>query len=250
MAKPIHLVAAGLTTIAALTGGAIGFLGNVRPQPQPVNVTRSPEIAAAPASKVNASPSTEPISEVSPQPTTVPTKKQRPMADDRCEVTMAKVMDPDPPLNVRSSPDSSAPNITGQLNNGIYVTIEAETSDWYKITSPQSGWIAKSKTKHGCSHRTERLTANSTVTGETVIGEFIGTGDHIYILKLESGQTLTIQPTQGPRPGLVDPGGKMIQAMEDDRSSLIIPIKTSGDYRIDLASQYKGYTYEFTVEVK
>jgi hypothetical protein len=245
MAKPIHLVAAGLTTIAALTGGAIGFLGNVRPQPQPVNVTRSPEIAAAPASKVNASPSTEPISEVSPQPTTVPTQKQRPMADDRCQVTMARVMDPEPPLNVRSSPDSSAPNITGQLNNGIYVTIEAETSDWYKITSPQSGWIAKSKTKHGCSHRTERLTANSTVTGE-----FIGTGDHIYIVKLESGQTLTIQPTQGPRPGLVDPAGYRIQAMEDVRSPLITTINTPGDYRLELASQFKGYSYAFSVVTK
>jgi hypothetical protein len=244
MAKPIHLVAAGLTTIAALTGGAIALIENPSPHQQAANVTQTPTKQPPAAPKVKA-PTAEPVPEVSPQPTTVPTKKQRSMADDRCQVTMAKVMDPDPPLNVRSSPDSSAPNITGQLNNGIYVTIEAETSDWYKITSPQSGWIAKSKTKHGCSNKTERLTANSTVTGE-----FIGTGDHIYIVKLESGQTLTIQPTQGPRPGLVDPGGKMIQAMEDDRSSLIIPIKTSGDYRIDLASQYKGYTYEFTVEVK
>ncbi len=242
MVKPIHLVAAGLTTIAAVTGAAIAFLDKPSPQQPAASVTQTPTTPPPAAPKVEA-PTSGSVPEVSPQP--VPTKTQRPMADDRCSVTMAKVMDPDPPLNVRSSPDSSAPNITGQLNNGVYVTIEAETSEWYKITSPQSGWIAKSKTKHGCSQRAERLAANSTVTGE-----FIGTGDHIYIVNLKSGQTLTLNPTQGPRPGLMDPGGKMIQEMEDDRSPLIIPIKASGDYRIDLASQYKGYTYEFTVEVK
>jgi hypothetical protein len=248
MAKPIHLVAVGLTTIAALTGGAIALIEKPSPHQQAANVTQTPTNQQPAAPKAEAPQTAESVPEVSPQ--TAPTKKQRSMADDRCQVTMAKVMDPDPPLNVRSSPDSSAPNVTGQLNNGIYVTIEAETSDWYKITSPQSGWIAKSKTKHGCSHRTERLTANSTVTGETVIGEFIGTGDHIYIVKLESGQTLTIQPTQGPRPGLVDPGGKMIQAMEDVRSPLTTMINTPGDYRLELVSQFKGYSYAFSVVTK
>ena len=43
-------------------------------------------------------------------------------------------------LNIRSGPSSDSDKI-GALNKGDYVTIESVSGEWYKISSPQSGYV-------------------------------------------------------------------------------------------------------------
>ncbi|NJM45768.1 MAG: SH3 domain-containing protein [Alkalinema sp. RU_4_3] len=235
--KPAQLIAIGLTSLAALTGGAIAFLEK-KPTDQSSVVSKPPSLTPSPTAPEVSSPVPD---KVSPKPDSP--KKQ----PDRCDTSMAKVSDPNPPLNVRSAPDTSSNNITGKLQNGTYVTIEDETPDWYRIKSPTPGWIAKSKTVHACTEKRQQLTL---LPSQTIRGEFIGSGHHDYPLTLKSGQVLTLTPTKGPRPGLIDPSGKVLEPMGEETSAIVFNPQIDGDYTVYLESRFKGYGYEFAIEVK
>ncbi len=241
--KPIHLIAIGLTSLAAITGGAIAFLEKA-PTDQS-SLTSKPLSPSAPEVSSPGPDKASPKSD-SPKPGSSDPDSSKPLQPDRCDTSMAKVSDPNPPLNVRSTPDTSS-NITGKLQNGTYVTIEDETPDWYRIKSPTPGWIAKSKTVHACTEKREQLTLLPT---QTIRGEFIGSGHHDYPLTLKSGQVLTLTPTKGPRPGLIDPSGKVLQPMSEETSAIVFNPQIDGDYTVYLESRFKGYGYEFAIGVK
>jgi hypothetical protein len=238
--KPIHLIAIGLTSLAALTGGTIAFLDRTGSDQSSLTSSLTPSPAAPEVS--------------APVPDKASPNPDRPKPDgpkpppDRCDTSMAKVADPNPPLNVRSAPNTSS-TITGKLKNGTYVTIEDETPDWYRIKSPQPGWIAKSKTTHTCTEKSEQLTLLPNQS-TTLTGEFIGSGHHDYPITLKAGQTLTLTPNKGPRPGLIDPSGKVLQPMNEETSAIVFNPQISGNYTVYLESRFKGYGYEFAIEVK
>ena len=60
------------------------------------------------------------------------------------------VSDPQPPLNVRSNPDTKRGKIVGKLENGTSLTVVGEQDGWVKISSPVAGWISKTRTKTVC----------------------------------------------------------------------------------------------------
>ena len=62
---------------------------------------------------------------------------------ERCETTMAKINDPNPPANVRSQPSlagsSTDSPIVGTIKNGTFITIVDQRDDWFKISTPMKG---------------------------------------------------------------------------------------------------------------
>lgn len=60
------------------------------------------------------------------------------------------VSDPQPPLNVRSTPNANLGKIVGKLDNDTPVSIVNEQNGWVQINSPVQGWISKNRTKTVC----------------------------------------------------------------------------------------------------
>lgn len=61
------------------------------------------------------------------------------------------IADPNPPLNVRSSPVVANNNRITSLPNGTLLTIADENAGWLKIDSPVQGWVYKELTVTSCS---------------------------------------------------------------------------------------------------
>ncbi|EKQ68192.1 SH3 domain-containing protein [Leptolyngbyaceae cyanobacterium JSC-12] len=60
------------------------------------------------------------------------------------------IADPNPPLNVRSSPVVAPDNKIASLPNGTPLTIVDENEGWLRITSPLQGWVYKELTVTSC----------------------------------------------------------------------------------------------------
>ncbi|MGI0487583.1 SH3 domain-containing protein [Pantanalinema rosaneae CENA516] len=63
--------------------------------------------------------------------------------------------DPNPPLNVRSSPVVASDNIIGKINNGTLLTVVDENQGWLRISTPTDGWVYKEYTVTSCVLPTE-----------------------------------------------------------------------------------------------
>lgn len=168
----------------------------------------------------------------------------------RCLIKMAIVQDPNPPLNVRSSPDTSAQNVVGKLENGTFVSIVDEQGGWFQISEPK-GWIAKDRTENSCNQKDEQvqLPSGSSVT---LSDRFVGAGSHQYSLPAQQGQTLTVTAKEGPFPVVIAPDGKVLAgdptAQEITNWSGKLP--ANGDYKLLLDSNFRGYAYSFVVELR
>lgn len=60
------------------------------------------------------------------------------------------VTDPNPPLNVRSSPVVAPGNIVGTLKNGVELTVINENQSWLQVSAPIRGWIYEPLTVTVC----------------------------------------------------------------------------------------------------
>jgi Bacterial SH3 domain len=259
------LIVAGLSGLAAVTGVTSAVIQSQSPQLQPTAEVTLP-VAASPTPKVTIKPTTAPIvpqsaaTTVVPDPTAPPAKSSEslpPVAPEAvrdvesCKITMVRVDDPDPPLNVRSVPGAEGSStVVGQVKNGTYVTVVAEKDNWFQITTPVKGWIAKANTESTCNQKVERVTFAGGGTSANIADRFIGTGTHKYHFVLAKGQTLTVKSSQGPLPAIISPEGKFITGMNDDQSVWSSKLTTTGDYTLEMDSNFKGYKYAFTVDVK
>lgn len=75
----------------------------------------------------------------------------------RCQTL---VTDPNPPLNIRSSPVSAKDNIVGNLKNGTLVTVINENQGWVQISQPLRGWIYENLTVTTCTADPNKTSAN------------------------------------------------------------------------------------------
>ena len=271
------LIIASLTGVAAIAGGTIAVVQPNDPAPIVSTTTASPSTAptirATPkanpkaAAKLNtsqpenaqpenaqpeASPSVEkPPTEKPPaeKPETQPIKSSRTV--ENCETTMARVEDPSPPANIRSKPNTTSPDtIVGTVKNGTYLTIIDEQSDWYKISTPQKGWVAKRITAHGCNTKTERVNFGRNETDTTLTDEFIGTGIHDYRIRLLKGQKLRVFAQKGPLPTLIAPDGRELNTLTDEADVWSGTLTVSGDYKVMYTSNFKGYKYATEIEAR
>ncbi len=168
---------------------------------------------------------------------------------EACEITMARIEDPESPVNIRSKPNTKTPDtIVGTVKNGTYVTVLEEQAGWFKISTPQKGWISKRLTAHGCNSKTERVNFGSQDTATVLTDQFIGTGMHDYRLRFSKGQTLRVESKKGPLPTIVAPDGRTLHTLSDEGSVWSGTLTTSGDYKVIFESNFKGYTYSAEIE--
>ena len=70
------------------------------------------------------------------------------------------VTDPNPPLNIRSSPVTAKDNVVGNLKNGTLVTVINENQGWVQISQPLRGWIYENLTVTTCTSGPNKTSAN------------------------------------------------------------------------------------------
>lgn len=166
---------------------------------------------------------------------------------EKCVIRMAKVNDPESPLNVRSTPTADSNNIVGQLKNGTFVEVQDEKNGWFKIGGATPGWIARSRTEHSCNEKVERVNQTSI----EIRDRFIGTGSHRYRFNFTQGQRITVNSSgnQGAIfPVIVAPSGKAIVASQNQTSPWTGELAETGEYTFQFESNFKGYEYTFSVD--
>ncbi len=262
------LIIAGLSGLAAVTGMTSALIQSQAPPVTPEGVTASTTNTspAAPTktTAVPIAPQSAPslLPAVTPTPDPNAPNPAAPAADpttptkatshnvESCKITMAKVDDPTSPMNVRSLPGANGDSmVVGQLKNGTFVTIVDEKTNWFQISTPLKGWIAKVNTENNCNEKVERVEFATGSTSALIADYFIGTGTHRYRLNLGKGQTLTVTSDQGPLPAIVAPNGKFLSSMER-QETWSGQLATTGDYTLQMESNFKGYKYSFSVKVK
>lgn len=228
-----------------------------------VSQSSSPQVSAKRSASPSSDPTAEPLTSAETSTTTDSSTSDKDGSTgsiaapeslrlvERCETTMGKINDPNPPANVRSQPITagSSPDspIVGTLKNGMFVMIVDQRDDWFKISTPIKGWVAKKITLSGCNRKEERVKFAKNRKDTTIADEFIGSGSHIYQLYLLKGQTLTLNPQKGPRPTVIAPNGKVLVESFDESTSWSGKLPQSGNYQITLDSNFKGYNYSFEV---
>ena len=208
------------------------------PEPQVVTL---PANAGAVAPAASASPPA--TSSNSPLVVTPPTTD--------CAVKMAIVVGPESPLNVRSSPDTQTSTVVGELENNVFVTITEDQDGWFQIDTPLTGWIAKNRTEYSCAVVDEAIDLNSTQNQALIKGKIIGGGTHQYRLLLTAGQTLKIDNELQVFPRVLDPSD---QSLNEEIASTEIKrwsttVAATGEYILQLDSNFRGFSYQFLVTV-
>jgi Bacterial SH3 domain len=261
--KPNQFIIAGLAGFSTVFGVACSTIQS----PSGVNgFAQSPESAIPAVS----SPTTKPQAELNPvtptpaeksaspaleTPASVSSKPQPVVVsppDSGCKISMALVNDPNPPLNVRDRPEINNSKVIGNLKNNSFVSVSDEQNGWLKITDPVAGWITKNRTKSSCPNVKQRISFAPGGTEAIVKGEHIGGGSHSYLINATKGQRITLTNHQQFLPFILTPDGKMLAQPRELEGKTewtgIIPV--TGDYTLQLDSNYKGYKYNFSVEVK
>ena len=255
------LVAVGLTGVAAISGVTSAVMQSQNPQIPAVAPTTIVPVAkpidqpnVVPTAKQSAEgntpqdPVSEPVKPTEPLPSKLSEAASRKV--ETCKITMAKVTDSNPPLNVRSQPTIAPDNVVGKLKNGTFVTVTNEVDGWFEIATPVKGWITKSQTDSGCNEKTERVSFGAGGDSVTIAERFVGTGSHRYRFNLGKGQTLSVKSDRRTLPRIVSPNGKDLFSADDRQTSWTGELATTGDYTLELDSNYKGYKYSFSVQVK
>jgi hypothetical protein len=247
MTRKTVLILVGATLLSVMAGVAFAVMQQTAQKPVSSSLqTPSPTatVSVQPPKSPAATPSILPISPEKTRTSTVREVKS-------CKVTMAIVNDPEPPINVRSSPTTEKANVVGQLQNGTFLTVEKEQEGWFQISNPKPGWVAKSRTTSSCNEKVERVRLGTGETSITITDRFIGTGSHRYLFAINSGQRLTVTSNDGPFPVIVSPRGNYLTGNPDENRRQWSEVMTEpGEHTLMLDSNFKGYPYSFVVEIQ
>jgi hypothetical protein len=253
--KSAGYVIAGLLGAGAVAGGTVA-LRQPTPLATPPPVTKAvsalpqaPTIAALPDKPATAptkiTPVAPTITRTAAPTNSTPSQPSRQVSS--CKILMAIVKDDNPPLNVRAQPDVTSP-IVGTVTDGTFVSVQQEQSGWLQIAQP-AGWIAKSKTASQCGQKVEQVSFGAGQTSATLSDEFLGAGNHQYKLALSQGQTLTITGAVGPMPAVIAPNGKYLVGLDEASGTWATKLPSTGEYTLEMDSNFRGYKYEFTIDV-
>lgn len=249
------LAVAGALALAALAGITVACSQSSVTEPPGASTSASPIASPASQSPLNPSPAASPSPSTAQKQTTETALSPTSTANrtiESCVVKMALVNDPKPPLNVRSTPTTDGDNVVGQLKNGTLMTIADEQNGWLQIKSPLKGWVSKQQTTNSCNQKVERISLSTDDTAVQVVDRFVGSGSHRYVLPVKQGQTLTITHNRGPFPVIMAPDGTVLLGHEKDekRSTWSGQLAQTGDYVIELESNFRGYRYAFSMQMK
>ena len=169
-----------------------------------------------------------------------------------CKITQAVVRDRNPPLNVRSIPQLSDSQIVGKLKNNTFVSVAEEQNGWLRITDPVPGWVAKRRTESSCSNVNQQI--NFLPGGDEAIvkGRIIGGGSHSYRIRARKGQTMTVRNRKDVFPQIITPRGKLLAGdpYQGNETEWTGKVPVTGNYTLQLDSNFRGYEYEFSVELR
>jgi Bacterial SH3 domain len=257
--KASVIIVSTLTGLAAIAGVTAAVNRPNHPtdpfsfNPPPVEKSRVAR-SSVPVTPLNPPAPTKPVSTNSPAPIEEEAPKPTQPASrevQKCVIQMAKVTDVDSPLNVRSVPSTTTTeNIVGTLKNGTYVTVVEEQPEWFRISTPSKGWIARSKTEHTCGVKVEQVGFGAGQESILIDDRFIGAGNHEYRFNLQQGQEITVTSQQGPLPSLLAPDGKPLTDMQGEKATWTGTAPATGDYALVLESNFKGYKYRFTLTAR
>jgi predicted secreted protein len=199
----------------------------------------------------NGNPVEAPTASADPRPKASPIVVMPSIPD--CEIKMAVVADPEPPLNVRSSPEVKEGNIVGQLNNNTFVSVADEQMGWLRITSPVAGWVAKNRTESSCAIVNKKVTFFPGGNEAIVRGKIIGGGSHSYKIDATQGQTLAIENYKDIFPVIITPDGQLLSNSPTPGAEVKqwkgeLPI--TGEYTLQLESNLRGFEYEFLIIIE
>lgn len=243
--KPHQLtiaIAAGL-----ITAGSVAYF-TIRSQTEPLPLS-SPQVT-------NTSPPepVESLPPVTPSPSTIsvnPIRISPPTSG--CPIQMAVVDDPAPPLNVRSTPEVRPDNVVGQLNNDTFLLVLEQQNGWLEIRDPIPGWVAQNRTRSSCANVVQPLNLSSNRNQAIIQGEIIGSGSHRYTFEGLANQTLTVESRNSIFPQIITPNGQLITdntAPVGSRQSWTGQLPTTGQYTLELNSNFRGFEYDFSVEIE
>ncbi|MBW4680097.1 MAG: SH3 domain-containing protein [Microcoleus vaginatus WJT46-NPBG5] len=169
-----------------------------------------------------------------------------------CKISFAKINDPNPPTNIRSTPEVKPNNIVGQVENGKLVRVLSEKNGWFQIEEPAKGWISKTVTETECSQKQQPITFPPNGNSTIISGRFIGPGTHKYTLKANQGQTLTVTSLKGSFPAIFGPNDKYLGGDPNaaNNSPWTGKLPATGEYGIVIESNFKGGDYQFSVQLK
>jgi Bacterial SH3 domain len=252
--KSAAYVIVSLLGVGAVAGGTIALRQQPAPPPPPKAVIASPQsptIAVLPDKPAEPPTKITPIAPPATRATAAPTSSEPAEAIRKvssCKILMAIVKDDNPPLNVRDEPNATS-TIVGTVSDGTFVSVKQEQDGWLEITEPK-GWIAKTKTASQCGQKVEQVSFGAGQTSATLSDEFLGAGSHQYKLVLGKGQTLTVTGAVGPMPAVIAPDGKYLVGMDEAKGAWATELPSSGEYTFEMDSNFRGYKYEFSVDVK
>jgi Bacterial SH3 domain len=172
--------------------------------------------------------------------------------DTGCQISMAVINDPSPPLNVRSHPRVTDSKVVGTLNNNTFVSVVTEQKGWLQITDPVAGWIAKNRTDSSCPNVKQEINFSPGGDEAIVKGRIIGGGSHSYIIRAAKGQIMTVRNRKDVFPQILTPDGKLLgeEPYKDNETEWTGKIPVTGNYTFQLDSNFRGYEYEFSVKVR
>ncbi|MEG4851372.1 SH3 domain-containing protein [Microcoleus sp. B5-D4] len=168
-----------------------------------------------------------------------------------CKISMAVVSDPNPPLNVRSIPQVRGSQIVGKLKNNTFVSVAEEQNGWLRITDPP-GWIAKNRTESSCSNVNQQINFRPGGDEAIVKGRIIGGGSHSYRIRARKGQTMTVRNRKDVFPQIITPRGQLLagEPYQGNETEWTGKVPVTGNYTLQLDSNFRGYEYEFSVQVR
>ena len=187
---------------------------------------------------------------------------------ENCFIHQYQVNDPEPPLNVRSSPEIRPENVIAALPNGHIGAILSEQNGWFKITwttgaITREGWIVAKRTDYACNGFIDAISSFP----YTINGRLIGAGSHQYAVDLQKGQTLVLRPNRqaaskhslywpsaitgpditGHTPGIPDAYGnwwrKPGDATSPEPDEWRWTATVNGRYILHYDSNFKGFVY-------
>lgn len=239
-----------------VAGGVGGVMVALRSQPQNNLPSSQAQISESSSIKTPSQTNPNTSSPLSTPPATVPTTPTPTSlpTTQGCKITQAVVADPDPPLNVRSSPGVTNNNQVTTLNKGTWLSVVGEENGWFKITEPVVGWVSKIRTKSSCSEVTKRIQFPKNGISALVKGKIIGGGNHQYILGAAAGQTMTIEKLNADSvlPTIVSPSGLLAgdSYTDGNRTKWVGQLPFSGDYYLEMNSNFQGFKYNFLVKIR
>jgi Bacterial SH3 domain len=167
-----------------------------------------------------------------------------------CRIVEAIVADPQAPLNVRLEPNSRA-EIIERLDNGTRILISGEQDDWFHIDRPVKGWVFRELTRYTCNELESRIDFAENGGSLKITDAFIGGGEHKYYLNCTKGQTLRLESyARIGIPTVEAPDGtSLVGELNDSPHEWNQILDADGDYKLSYHSNFKGYEYNFSVEL-